>query len=422
MDGSDARPTVISPTAAAPAAQTTLPPPPFYPARRQNAQQQSPGVSAAFGGRAFGGALTLASAGEYGDKGARMIDTLRADQARLVAEIAQLKTENLRLLASAPAAAVGGSSSAAAHAAGATAPIDTLDAEVHSYIVSLSDYIAAMGPIRQQRHFQLQYGSGGGSSSRGGGAGGGGASSSSSSSAHGEPQVPETSWRILTPALRALAERERLLLACEPISLFRGVHPEEEADIHPSMLRAPPQMRGEEDDSDGAEAQKDMAALRGREQRDRVRADHFKTRNAFHSDVAVVIRALGLAGSLTSLVAGHANWRYRDDPPSTRPTRSFTSLPQIADRRYASGTEDGSGRGYGKRTGSSIMVTFEEGDGLLVGVNMNHERLFPRAPLTHIRDHEFVFIGPFINLDAVRVMRWHPQYQGQMGGNRYGLC
>ena len=62
---------------------------------------------------------------------------------------------------------------------------------------------------------------------------GGGASSSSSSSAHGEPQVPETSWRILTPALRALAEREGLLLACEPISLFRGVHPEEEADIHP---------------------------------------------------------------------------------------------------------------------------------------------------------------------------------------------
>ena len=181
----DARPTVISPTAAAPAAQTTLPPPPFHPARRQNAQQQSPGVSAAFGGRAFGGALTLASAGEYGDNGARMIDTLRADQARLVAEIAQLKTENLRLLASAPAAAVGGSSSAAAHAAGATAPAlpnDTLDAEVYSYLANLFAYIAAMGPIRQRQNFQPQYGSGGGSSSRGGGAGGGGASSSSSSS------------------------------------------------------------------------------------------------------------------------------------------------------------------------------------------------------------------------------------------------
>jgi hypothetical protein len=375
----------------------------------------------------------MASVRDYGNQGARLINALRADQALKEAEIAQLRAAQecmetemaqlrakyLRPMNPVPAAAVGGSSAAAlASAASAPAlPIDPLDTEVSSCLSTLSTYIAAMSP------FRLPHGKSGSSSSssgEGGGGGGGGASSSSSSSTYGEPQVPETSWRILTPALRALAEREKLLLAREPISLFRGLHPQEEADIHPSLLRAPPQMRGKEDDSDGAEAQRDMAALRRREQRDRVKADHFKTRSAFHSDVAVVIRALGLAGSLTSLVAGHANWRYRDDPPSTRPTRSFTSLPQIADRRYASGPDDGSGRGYGERTGSSIMVTFEEGDGLLVGVNMNHERLFPRAPLTHIHDHEFVFIGPYISLDAVRVMRWHPQYEKQMGGNRYG--
>ena len=112
------------------------------------------------------------------------------------------------------------------------------------------------------------------------------------------------------------------------------------------------------------------------------------------------------------LVAGHANWQYRDDQPTNRPTRSFTSLPQFADRRYASGPEAGGGRGYGERYGTSIMATFEQGDGILVGVNMNHERLFPGASLTHIRDHEFVFIGPYISLDAVRVMHWNPSYVG----------
>jgi len=322
---------------------------------------------------------------------------------------------------------VGGSSSAAAHAAAASAPSlpiafdSALDAEVLAYLLKLSTYIEEMERFKKLQNSQPKYGG------RGGGGGGGGASSSSSSSSNAfsrcEPQVPKTEWRILTPALHALAKRERLLPTRKPVSLFRGLHAGEEADIAPTNLKAQPQMRGDEDDSDGKEAQQDMDDQRELEQCNRVEADHFRSRSAFRTDASVVVKALGAAGSLTKLIAGHANGLYSACLPSDRPTRSFTSLPQIAEHFYAREPKDGGGSGKRPRKSSSIMVTFHQGDGLLVGMNMNHERLFPRESLTHIGTHEFVFIGPSINLDAVRVIRWHPQYdrfEKQMGGNRYG--
>ena len=202
------------------------------------------------------------------------------------------------------------------------------------------------------------------------------------------------------------------------------MHPEEEDDIKPARLCAQRQEAlHAESESDSGEALRFQAARREGEQQNRILADRFKKHRAFCSETAVVIRSLGLAGSLTRLIAGHASWHFKTEAPSARPTRSFTSLPQIADKRYSmdkTAVHSAGAAGHGDRTSSTIMVTFEQGGGLLVGVNMNHERLFPSEPLTHIRDHEFVFIGPHINLDAVRVLRWHPQYTDQTGGNRYG--
>ena len=409
---------------------------------------QSPGVAAAMGGGApppresasgpLGSVQTMASPGEYGFVGSLTINSLRTEVALLKAEVARLRNEfPVGAAASAPPPA------AVLQPAGASAaapPVASMPAEVTLFLAKLTAYMQAMQLHKEDAErtrwrnssgagrgghggsrmghsggdFTVYAGSGGG----GGGSGSGGAGSSTSAV---EPAAPVCTWKVLIPALHALARQEGLLTTRTPISLFRGLHPEEEDDIKPSRLCALLQETGPGTDSDGEEALREQAARREKEQRNRILADRFKKHRAFCSDTAVVIRALGLAGSLTRLIAGHASWQYKSEAPSARPTRSFTSLPQIADNRYAKDytavhSEGAAGHGY--RTSSTIMVTFEQGDGLLVGVNMNHERLFPGAHLTHIRDHEFVFIGPHINLDAVRVMRWNSE--GQMGGNRYG--
>ena len=429
---------VWSPSAAAPSGQTTLPPPPYHPGVRRvqsaHAQQQSPGASAAFGGRAFvaaNNALTLASAGEYGAEGARMIDSLRADKARLEVEIVRLK--GLQLTCSAPAAAGGTSSAPAplpAAAAASAPPTASLDAKVSECITSLAAYVEAISRFGQQQQQQRRMnqissafggGGGGGASSSSAYVGGASSSSSSSSSAAGEPPAPTYRWEILTPALRALAETEGLMLAYKPISLFRGLHEAEEDDFHPRLLCAQQKREEQEGEySSSEEFKRDVEEERRAAQERRVAMDTYKNRKALHTDSSVVIRALGQAGSLTALIAGHASGRFSSVPPTYRPTRSFTSLPQIAERRYASAAGGAGSRGGGERIGTTIMVTFEEGAGLLIGVNMNYERLFPGGGLGKIGDHEFVFIGPCIKLDAVRVMRWSPSYGEQMGGNRYG--